>query len=87
MLLPPRSFTLVPFQVVTTVRNLGPQLLGVLRTGSVDYRIHGTIRLTGALALDLPYSRRGRLGLLPAARGLLAYGAMPVATDCGPAPQ
>ena len=42
VLLPPRSSTLVPFQVVTTVRNLGPQLLGVLRTGSVDYRIHET---------------------------------------------
>ena len=62
--LPPRSSVLVPFTVVTTTRNLGPQVLGVLQTGSVDYRIRGTVQLAGALALTLPFSRSGRLDLL-----------------------
>ena len=56
------SSTLMPFQVTTTVRNLGSQLLGVLRTGGPDYRIHATVTLTGALALEVPLSKNGRLG-------------------------
>ncbi len=85
--LPPRSSTLVPFQVTTTARNLGPQLLGVLRAGGVDYRVHGTVTLTGALALSLPFSQRGRLSLLAAEQGALADAAMPGATACGSAPR
>ncbi len=77
--LPPRASTLVPFQVAVTDRNLGPQLLGVLRSGGVDYRVHGTVTLTGALALDVPFSRSGRLDLLS---GALTYAAAPVATRC-----
>ncbi len=34
--LPPRSSVPVPFAVVSTVRNLGLQLLGVLGTGAVE---------------------------------------------------
>lgn len=59
--LPPQSSTVVPFTVVTTVRNLGPQLLGIVRNGAVDYRVQGTISLQGALSIVLPYSRSGRL--------------------------
>ena len=59
--LPPLSSTPVPFTVVTTVQNLGPQLLGILNTGSVDYRVHGTVTMTGSLGITLPYSRSGRL--------------------------
>ena len=83
--LPPRSSTLVPFQVTTTVRNLGPQLLGVLRTGGLDYRLHGTVALTGALALDIPFSRRGRLDLLATGQGALVDATTAGATKCGPA--
>ncbi len=83
VLLPPRASTLVPFQVVVTNRNLGPQLLGVLRTGGVEYRVHGTVTLTGALALDVPFSRRGHLDLLSAGQSALTYGAAPEATRCG----
>jgi len=43
--LPPRSSTLVRFTVVSTVRNLVPQLFGVLSTGAVEYRLHGSITL------------------------------------------
>ena len=68
VVLPPRSSTAVPFTVVTTVRNIGPQLLGVFRTGSVDSRVHGTVTFQGALGLTLPYSRSG--GLDPLAGGL-----------------
>ena len=39
----PYSSTLVPFAVAVTERNLGLQLLGVLRMGGVDYRLHGTV--------------------------------------------
>ena len=66
--LPPLSSTPVPFTVVTTVQNLGPQLLGILNTGSVDYRVHGFVSLEGALGITLPYSRSGRLD--PVADGL-----------------
>ena len=59
---------MVPFTVVTTVQNLGPQLLGVIRSGSVDYRVHGTVAFRGVLSLTLPYSRSGRLD--PLAGGL-----------------
>lgn len=84
VLLPPRSSTLVPFQVVTTVRDLGPQLLGVLATGGVDYRIHGTVQLTGAVSIAIPYSHRGRLGLLAAAQNALTHAASPEDTPCNP---
>lgn len=57
--LPPHASILVPFQVVTTVRNIGPQLLGILRTGQVGYRVHGTVQLAGAFAITLPFSRNG----------------------------
>ncbi len=80
--LPPHTSTLVPFQVALTVRNLGPQILGVLQGGGVDYRIHGTVTLTGALGLDVPFSRSGHLGLLSAGQGALNYGAAPVVTRC-----
>lgn len=84
--LPPHSSTVVPFTVVTTVRNLGPQLLGVLRTGGIDYRLHGTVQLTGALALTLPFSRSGRLDVLSAGQDLLADAAAPSGTRCTAAP-
>lgn len=64
--LPPRSSTLVPFAVMTTVRNLGPQVVGILRTGRVEYNLRGSIQLAGALAITLPFSRSGRLDLLSA---------------------
>ena len=66
--LPPLSSTAVPFTVVTTVRNLGPQLGAIFRSGQVAYRLHGTVSLQGGLALTLPYSRSGRLD--PLANGL-----------------
>lgn len=84
--LPPRSSVLVPFTVATTTRNLGPQLLGVLRTGGVDYRVHGTVQLSGALAITLPFSRTGRLDLLAAGDGLLADAAAPATTHCEDSP-
>ena len=80
--LPPRSSVLVPFTVVTTARNLGPQVLGVLRTGGVDYRMRGTVQLTGALAITLPFSRSGRLDLLTVGDDLLADTAALKTTRC-----
>ena len=62
--LPPASSTVVSFTVRTTVRNVGPQLLAILREGSLDYQIHGTVSLNGALGLTLPFARSGRLDLL-----------------------
>ena len=84
--LPPQSSTLVPFTVVTTVRNLGPQLLGLVRTGGVDYQLHGTVSLTGALALTLPFSRGGRLDVLTVGEDLLADAESPARTRCGTSP-
>ena len=82
--LPPRSSTLVPFAVTTTVRNLGPQLLGIVQTGAVEYRMHGTVQLDGAVALILPFSRSGRLDVATAA-GLLADTGASTGTRCGTA--
>lgn len=73
--LPPRSSVLVPFAVATTVRNLGPQLLSVVRTGALDYRVRGTVQLDGALALALPFNRGGRLDAMTGADLLADAGA------------
>ena len=70
--LPPRSSVLVPFTVATTVRNLGPQLLDVVRTGGVEYRVRGRVQLDGALPVTLPFSRGGRLDLVAEGMRLLS---------------
>ena len=62
--LPPASSTAVPFTGLTTLRNIGPQVLGILQSGSLAYRIHGTVSLDGVLGLTLPFVRSGRLNLL-----------------------
>lgn len=80
--LPPRFSTLVPFAVATTLRNLGPQLLGVVRNGAVGYRMRGTVQLDGAVPIVLPCSRSGRLDAA-AARGLLADAGPPSGSRCG----
>lgn len=79
--LPPQSSVLVPFTVVGTIRNLGPQLLGVLGTGSVEYRVHGSITLD-ALGITVPFGHSGRLGLLTAGRELLADAIAPTSQRC-----
>ena len=66
--LAPLSSTVVPITVVTTTQNLGPQLLGIIRAGSLDYRIHGSVSLYGPFGITVPYSRSGRLD--PVADGL-----------------
>ncbi len=71
--LSPQSSTLVPFTVVSTVRHLGPQLINVVSTGAVEYRVHGFITLD-TLGVTLPFSRSGQLGLLAAGQQLLAAG-------------
>ena len=81
--LPPQSSVLVPFTVVSTVRNLRPQLLGVLATGSVEYRVHGSITLD-TLGIAVPFSRSRRLGLLTAGRELLADAIAPASLRCTP---
>jgi len=81
--LPPQSSVLVPFTVVSTIRNLGPQLLGVLRTGAVDYRLHGSITLD-TLGITLPFSRGGQFRLLAAGQELLADAATPTTLRCAP---
>jgi LEA14-like dessication related protein len=58
--LPPQSSILVPFTIVSTVRNLGPQLLGVFSTGAVEHRTHGSVAMD-TLGPTVPFSRSGRL--------------------------
>ena len=64
--LPPRSSILMPFTVVSTMRNLVPQLFSVLSAGAVEYRLHGSIMLE-TQGVTVPFSRSGRFGLSPAA--------------------
>ena len=85
--LPPLSSTAVPFTVVTTVQNLGPQLLGILRGGSLDYRVHGTVSLQGGLGLTLPFSRSGRLDPLSGGLGLASAVTDPTPSQCPPIAQ
>jgi LEA14-like dessication related protein len=80
--LPPQSSTAVPFTVVTTVQNLGSQLLGVLRTGGVDYRVHGTVTLQGGLGLVLPFSRSGRIDPLTGSIALADAALDPATSPC-----
>ena len=70
--LPPRSSVLVPFTVTTTLRNLGSQVLDVVGSGGIEYRVHGRVQLDGALAIALPFSHAGRLDLLAAGARLLS---------------
>ena len=79
--LPPGASVLVPFTVVSTVRNIGPQLLGVVRTGALDYRLRGSITLE-TLGLTVPFSRGGRLDLAAAGPDLLADAVAPRAVRC-----
>jgi LEA14-like dessication related protein len=69
--LPPLTSTLVPFAVATTVANLAPQLLSVLGSGELRYRLHGAVTLTGAPEITLPFSRAGRLDLLTVGQDVL----------------
>ena len=80
--LPPLMSTKVPFTIVTTVQNLGPQLLGVIQTGTVNYRIHGTVALQGAFGITLPYSRSGRLDLIAGGLGLANAVSDPAPSPC-----
>ena len=80
--LPPRSSTLVPFAVATTVGNLGQQLLGIPRNGAVKCRMHGTVQPDGAVLIALPFSGSGRLDAA-AARGLLADAGTSAGARCG----
>ena len=80
VVLPPRSSTLVPFTVVSTVRNLGPQLLSVVRSGALDYRLRGSVTLDSP-GITVPFSRSGRLDLLQAGQQL-ADAAQPGTLRC-----
>ncbi len=82
VVLPPQASTAVPFTVVTTVQNLGPQLLGILRTGAVEYRVHGTVTFRGALGFTLPYARSGRLDALGGGLELASAASDPAPSRC-----
>ena len=82
--LTPSASTVVPFTVVTTVRNVGPQLLGIIRGGSLDYRVHGAVFLQGAFGLALPYSRSGRLDPLADGLSLASAASDPTPSRCAP---
>ena len=80
--LPPLSSTPVPFTVVTTVQNLGAQLLGLARNGSLDYWVHGTVSLQGALGLTLPFSKSGHLDPLASGLYLASAASDPAPSKC-----
>jgi len=82
--LPPRASILVPFEVVTSTRNLASQLLGIANAGAVDYRLHGSVQLLGKLAVNLPFSHSGRLELLAIGLALVDIAAAPSGTRCTP---
>lgn len=81
VILPPRSSIVVPFTVVTTMQNLGSQLLGVLRSG-VEYQVHGTVALQGGLGLVLPFSHSGRVDPLSGSIVLADAALNPATSPC-----
>ena len=83
----PLMSTRVPFTVVTTVQNLGPQLLGIIQTGSVNYRVHGAVSLQGAFGITLPYSRSGRLDPIAGGLGLANAVSDPALSPCVVSPR
>ena len=84
--LPPASSTVVPLSVLTTIRNLGPQLLEILRTGSVTYRLHGTVALEGGFGITVPYSRSGHLDPVAGSLGLAAAASDATPSRCASTP-
>ena len=80
--LPGRSSSVVPFGMTATVQSLGPQLLAIVRSGGIDYRVHGTVTLQGMLGLELPYSRSGRLDLLTGGLALASAVNDPTPSRC-----
>lgn len=78
--LPPLASVTVPFTVVATIRNLGPQLPGIVQSGQIDYRLHGTVSLVSP-AFTLPYSRSGHLD--PVLGGLRLAAANRTPSPCG----
>ena len=80
--LPGLSSTIVPFSMTATVQSLGPQLLGIVRSGGVEYRVHGTIALQGMLGIELPYARSGRLDLLTGSLALASALSDPAPSRC-----
>ncbi len=85
--LPPLSSTAVPLAVTTTEQDLGPQLLAIVQSGGIDYRLHGSVSLTGSLGLTIPYSRSGRLDPVASGLNLALAAADPAPSRCaGSAP-
>ena len=84
--LPPHSSVPVPFAVALTQRNLGTQLLDVVNSGALAYRVHGSVQLTGSLGITFPFSRSGRLDLVSGGAGLLADATAPAANRCQAVP-
>lgn len=80
--LPGRSSSVVPFDMTATVQSLGPQLLAIMRSGAIDYRVHGTVALQGMLGLELPYSRSGHLDLLTGGLALASAVNDPTPSRC-----
>lgn len=82
--LPPLSSTVVPFTVLTTVQNIGPPLLGILRSSVLDYRVHGAVSLQGAFGFSIPFSRSGRLAPLAGGLDLASDALDPTPSRCSP---
>lgn len=82
--LPPNASTVVPFTVTSTVRNLGGQLLGTVRSGSLEYRVHGSIVFDGPFGLTIPFSRSGRVDPLAGGFGLFDTATGSTITLCTP---
>jgi hypothetical protein len=80
--LPAEASILIPFTFATTLANLRPQLLDVIRQGQLDYRLRGTVTLTGSLELTVPFSRSGHFGALELTQVVLSDAATPVEARC-----
>ncbi len=83
--LPPRVSVLAPVTVVLTHRNLEAQILSIVRSGVLSFRVRGSVQLDGPLGLTLPFSRSGRLDAASGA-GLLADAGAKAGTRCGGQP-
>ena len=83
VLLPPHQSVLVPFSVSTTTGNMIPQVLGILRTGAVSYRVHGHVMAGEQGGFIVPFQRSGRFDLTTSGSQLIADAGPPAADRCG----
>ncbi len=82
VVLPAMASTEVPFTFAVTPDHLDNQVMSILRSGQIQYRVHGTVTIAGLLGIPIPYSRAGQMDLLSTGLQLAATDRTVVSSAC-----